>query len=36
MTRDFFDFQILHLSSTTNQTPDLNNVKLRDELIRRM
>ena len=34
MTRDFFDFQVLHLSSTTNTCPD--GASVQDELMHRM
>lgn len=36
MSRDFFDFQVVHLSSTTNQLPRMTNRALQDELIIRM
>lgn len=36
MTRDFLDFEVMHLSSTTNQFPQLENFKLQEELIYRM
>jgi len=35
MTRDFFDFQVLHLSSTTNQLPS-NDKRLLDALLTQM
>jgi hypothetical protein len=36
MTRDYFDFQLLHLSSTTNQLPTFTKSRLNDELRHRM
>lgn len=36
MTRDFLDFEVIHLSSTTNQFPQLEKASLQNELIYRM
>lgn len=36
MTRDFFDFQVIHLSSTVNQAPRLDDKVLQEELLDRM
>jgi hypothetical protein len=36
MTRDYLDFQILHLSSTTNNFPNIFAVKHQEELLHRM
>ena len=36
MTRDFFDFQVVHLSSTTNQLPRMTDASLQKELTTRM
>lgn len=36
MTRDYFDFQVVHLSSTLNQMPDVNSLELQQELLNRM
>lgn len=36
MTRDFFDFQVLHLSSTTNQLPRDSSGKFYDHLLDKM
>jgi hypothetical protein len=36
MTRDYFDFQVVHLSSTTNQMPTLMNDQLNAEIVHRL
>jgi len=37
MTRDYFDFQVIHLSSTTNQAPHISDdTVLQNELLSRM
>lgn len=36
MTRDFLDFQILHLSSTTNNFPNIFSTRNQEELLKRM
>lgn len=36
MTRDFFDFQVIHLSSTTNQLPNLRSPDIHNTILSQM